>query len=65
MQQSYIFVFILLVSFFLISLTTLMILVIVSEIKMENMFDQIIKETKNEIEYNKIVVDINKLGNQI
>lgn len=53
MQQSYIFVFILLVSFFLISLMALTISVIVSEIKMEKMFDKIIKETENEIVYNK------------
>ena len=46
MQQSWIFVFILLVSFFSF-LTAFMIWVVVSEIKMEKMLDQIIKETEN------------------
>ena len=32
---------------------------IVSEIKMEKMFNQFIKEMENEIGYNKKVVDIN------
>jgi hypothetical protein len=39
---------------------TLVISTIVSEIKMEKMFNQFIKEMENEIGYNKKVVDINK-----
>ena len=46
MQHSWIFMFILLVSFFSF-LTVFMIWVVVSEIKMEKMLDQIIKETEN------------------
>jgi len=60
MQQRCVFVFILIISFFLAVVTTLIISTITSEIKMEKMFNQFIKEMENEIGYNKKVVDINK-----
>ena len=59
MQQSCVFVFILIISFFLVLVMTLVISTIISEIKMEKMFNQFIKEMENEIGYNKKVVDIN------
>ena len=59
MQQRCVFVFILIISFFLILVMTLVISTIISEIKMEKIFNQFIKEMENEIGYNKKVVDIN------
>ena len=62
MQQSCVFVFILIFSFFLVLVITIMVSVIVSEIKMEKMINQFIQEMENEIGYNKKVVDINNRG---